>query len=38
VPLAMEIQGEAIGFAAEGIAYFTVSEGETPPLYRFSAP
>jgi hypothetical protein len=35
VPLAMETQGEAIAFAAEGLAYFTVSEGETPPLYRY---
>lgn len=35
VPLAMELQGEAIAFAAEGLAYYTVSEGETPPLYRY---
>jgi PKD repeat protein len=35
VPLAMEVQGEAIGFAAEGLAYYTVSEGETPPLYMY---
>lgn len=38
VPLVMEMQGEAIGFAAEGLTYYTVSEGETPPLYRFSVP
>jgi hypothetical protein len=38
VPLAMEIQGEAIAFAAEGLDYFTVSEGETPPLFRFDSP
>lgn len=35
VPLAMELQGEAIGFAAEGLAYYTVSEGPTPPLYLY---
>lgn len=34
-PLAMEMQGEAIGFAGAGIDYFTTSEGETPPLYRY---
>lgn len=38
VPLAMEIQGEAIAFAAEGQAYYTVSEGETPPLFAFDVP
>lgn len=38
VPLAMEIQGEAIAFAAEGQAYYTVSEGETPPLFTFNVP
>jgi PKD repeat protein len=38
VPLAMEIQGEAIAFAAEGLTYYTVSEGETPPLFRFDSP
>ena len=38
VPLAMEIQGEAIAFAAEGLTYYTVSEGETPPLFRFDGP
>jgi PKD repeat protein len=36
VPLAMEIQGEAIAFASEGLTYYTVSEGETPPLFRFA--
>lgn len=35
VPLAMEMQGEAIGFAGAGIDYFTTSEGESPPLYRY---
>jgi hypothetical protein len=34
-PSAVEPQGEAIAFAAEGDAYFTVSEGAQPPLYRF---
>ncbi len=34
-PLAMEMQGEAIGFAGAGLDYFTTSEGETPPLYRY---
>ncbi len=33
VPLMMEMQGEAIGFAGSGIGYFTTSEGENPPLY-----
>ncbi len=35
VPLAMEMQGEAIGFAAAGTDYYTTSEGEKPPLYRY---
>jgi len=34
-PLAMEMQGEAIGFADAGIDYFTTSEGVSPPLYRY---
>jgi hypothetical protein len=34
-PAAIEAQGEAIAFDAEGDAYFTVSEGAQPPLYRF---
>jgi hypothetical protein len=34
-PLAMEMQGEAIGFAGAGVDYFTTSEGESPPLYRY---
>lgn len=37
VPLAMEIQGEAVAFAAEGVTYYTVSEGDTPPLFQFTA-
>ncbi|MEM9192924.1 MAG: hypothetical protein AAGF12_27360 [Myxococcota bacterium] len=32
LPVAFEIQGEAIGFAADGKGYFTVSEGEQPTL------
>lgn len=35
VPLAMEMQGEAIAFAGTGIDYFTTSEGASPPLYRY---
>jgi hypothetical protein len=35
VPLAREPQGEAIGFAADGLGYFTVSEGEAQPIYFF---
>ncbi|MBL8974856.1 MAG: PKD domain-containing protein [Myxococcales bacterium] len=34
-PLAMEMQGEAIGFAGAGIDYFTTSEGVSPPLYHY---
>jgi len=36
VSVPMEMQGEAIGFAAQGLDYYTTSEGNTPPLYRFS--
>ncbi|HEY0139053.1 MAG TPA: PKD domain-containing protein [Nannocystis sp.] len=36
VPVAMEMQGEAIGFAAQGLDYYTTSEGAQPPLYRFT--
>ncbi len=35
VPLAVEPQGEAIGFAADGMGYFTVSEGKMQPVYFF---
>lgn len=35
VPVVMEIQGEAVTFAGTGLDYFTASEGETPPLYRY---
>lgn len=30
-----EIQGEAVGFSADGSAYFTLGEGLTSPLHRF---
>lgn len=38
VPLALESQGEAIGFSGDGTGYFTVSEGSCPTLniYRES--
>jgi PKD repeat protein len=36
VPVAMEMQGEAVAFAAEGLDYFTLSEGAARPLYRFA--
>jgi hypothetical protein len=35
VPLAPEPQGEAVGFAADGKGYFTLSEGEAQPIYFF---
>jgi hypothetical protein len=34
-PSEIEPQGEAIAFGAAGTSYYTVSEGEHPPLYRF---
>ena len=37
VPLEEEPQGEAICFDAVGRGYFTVSEGEHPPLFYFAA-
>lgn len=36
VSVPMEMQGEAIAFAAAGLDYYTTSEGAKPPLYRFS--
>ena len=36
VAVPMEMQGEAIAFAAAGLDYYTTSEGAKPPLYRFS--
>ena len=35
MPLRSEPAGEAIGFAADGSGYFTVSEGNYPPIYYF---
>lgn len=36
VPVVMEIQGEAIAFAADGLDYLTTSEGAAPTLYRYA--
>jgi hypothetical protein len=36
IPLASEQQGEALAIDLDGKAYFTVSEGQTPPLYRYA--
>jgi hypothetical protein len=36
-PSAIEPQGEAIAFDADGRGYTTVSEGTNPPLHHFSA-
>jgi hypothetical protein len=36
LPLAREPQGEAICFDREGLGYFTISEGDRPPLYYFA--
>ena len=36
IPLRPEPQGEAIAFTATADAYFTVSEGKHPPLYRYA--
>nr|MBC8447313.1 metallophosphoesterase [Chloroflexota bacterium] len=35
VPLAVEPQGEAIAFAADGLGYFTTSEGASQPVYFY---
>lgn len=35
VPLHAELQGEAIGFAVDDQAYFTISEFPSQPIYRF---
>lgn len=35
--LAMEPQGEAIGFSADGLGYYTISEGAQPFLYSYRA-
>ncbi len=36
VPAAPEPQGEAIGFAADGLSYYTVSEGSNEPIYHYT--
>jgi hypothetical protein len=36
--MAIERQGEAIGFTRDGRGYVTSSEGAHPPLHRFTAP
>ena len=36
-PARREPQGEAVGFNHDGRAYWTISEGRHPPLYRFEA-
>lgn len=35
LPLTVELQGEAIGFHADGLGYTTVSEGTSPALHPF---
>lgn len=35
LPLALELQGEAIAFASGGQNYLTVSEGSNPPVYEY---
>src|ERR1700675_751445 len=36
-PQADERQGEAVGFAADGSGYFTISEGANAPIHHFVA-
>jgi len=36
VPLATEPQGEAIAFAADGLGYYTISEGAFQPIYFYN--
>jgi 5'/3'-nucleotidase SurE len=36
-PQADERQGEAVGFAADGTSYFTISEGAHAPIHQFVA-
>jgi hypothetical protein len=35
LPLRIEIQGEALGFASDGSGYYTVSEGSNQPIYLY---
>lgn len=37
-PVPAEVQGEAIGFRADGRGYVTISEGAGPVLHRYNAP
>jgi hypothetical protein len=37
-PLPAEVQGEAIGFEADGRGYVTVAEGANPTLHRYRVP
>ncbi len=34
-PVQSEQQGEAVGFTADGTGYFTISEGNTQPIYLY---
>ena len=36
-PAVAERQGEAVGFAADGKSYFTISEGAGAPIHHFVA-
>lgn len=35
LPLAFELQGESIGFMADGAGYYTLSEGTSEPLHVY---
>lgn len=35
VPVRFEPQGEAVSFSADGRSFFTISEGDHPPIYRY---
>jgi hypothetical protein len=36
LPLKLELQGEALGFALDRKGYFTVSEGQSQPIYLYA--
>ncbi|MEZ4250758.1 MAG: hypothetical protein R3B99_21225 [Polyangiales bacterium] len=36
IPLHPERQGEALGFAAEGDGYYTISEGQPEPIWFYA--
>jgi hypothetical protein len=38
LPYTIELQGEAIGFDAEGKGYYTISEGKNAPVYYYKIP